>query len=400
MHDSLKMVNRCASCGSAMRISYDYALLKNTIDRKAFGSRAPTLWKYKELLPISSVANIVTLGEGWTPLVATRELGPGLGLKRLYLKDETRLPTGSLKDRCATVSISKAVESGVEAVVVSSSGNGASSMAAYAARAGVSCYVFVPSDAPTNKLIQSMAYGAKVTRVKGGVAGTDLMAGMVGKRRGWPNLSTAATYNPYALQGQKTGAYEIAEQLGWKVPDWVVLPVGSGNVLAGQWAGFGDLLELGLIDRRPKLAAVQAAGCAPFADAFRRRLAPSEVKPWGHPDTIAGGVRDEYPFDVELALPALRESGGTAVTVTDQEIMDTAGYLARKEGVFVEPTGAVATAGLRQLVEDRAIDEDEVVVTMLTGSGLKDPQHIGSKMPEPPTVEPGEEAVTRLLQPQ
>jgi threonine synthase len=380
-----------------MTIRYDYSVVREGLNMESLKSRGPTLWRYGELLPISEARNIVSLNEGCTPLIAAGRMGLSLGLSHLHLKDETRLPTGSLKDRCATMSISKAVESGVRAVVVSSSGNGASSMAAYSARAGIGCYVFVPSDAATNKLTQSIAYGARVTRVTGGVAGTDVAAGMVAKQKGWPNLSTAATYNPYALQGQKTGAYEIAEQLGWRAPDWVVLPVGSGNVLAGQWEGFKDLLGLGMIDRMPRLAAVQAAGCAPFTDAFRRGLSVSEVKPWKDPQTIAGGVRDEYPFDVEVALPALRESGGTAVAVADQEILEAMGSIARLEGIFVEPTGAVATAGLKRLKEEKAIDNDDVIVAMLTGSGLKDPQHLGGTMPEPPIIEPTAAAVARLF---
>jgi threonine synthase len=380
-----------------MTIQYDYSAIREGLSKESLASRSPTLWRYNELLPISEKRNTISLSEGYTPLVAAERMGPSLGLSHLLLKDETRLPTGSLKDRCATVSISKAVESGVQAVVVSSSGNGASSMAAYSARAGIACYVFVPAEAPMNKLAQSMAYGARVTKVKGGVAGTDVVAGMVGKQKGWPNLSTATTFNPYALQGQKTGAYEIVEQLGWRAPDWVVLPVGSGNVLAGQWEGFKDLQHLGLIDRVPRLAAVQAAGCAPFTDAFRRGLSAAEVKPWENSQTIAGGVRDEYPFDVELALPALRESGGTAVTVTDREILEVMGSIARSEGIFVEPTGAVAPAGLKRLKEENAINKDDVVVAMLTGSGLKDPQHLGKMVPEPLIIEPTAEAVARLF---
>ena len=214
-----------------MKISYDYSVVQQTLSRRTLAERGTSLWRYSELLPISEEKSIVTLGEGGTPLVASRRLGPALGLGHLHFKDETRLPTGSLKDRCAAVSISKALESGVGTVVVSSSGNGASAMAAYSARAGIGCYVFVPSDAAANKLIQSMAYGAKVVRVSGGVTEAADLADLVGREKGWPNVSTAAAYNPYSQQGQKTGAYEIDEQHGWTPPDWVVHPEGSRNFL-------------------------------------------------------------------------------------------------------------------------------------------------------------------------
>jgi threonine synthase len=372
-----KMANRCPNCGGTVTVRYDYALVGESMSRRSLERRGRSLWRYAELLPLVDRRNAVTMGEGGTPLVASRRVGERVGLRALRFKDETRLPTGSLKDRCATVSVSKAAEAGVRDVVVSSSGNGASAVAAYAARAGVGCHVYVPADAAGNKLIQSMAYGAEVVKVSGGTTGAVEVADRVSKERGWPNLSTAAVYNPYSLQGQKTGAFEIAEELGWVSPDWVVLPVGSGNVLAGEWAGFCDLLQLGLVDRRPKLAAVQAAGCAPFADAIRGGLEAKDVKPWRNPETIAGGVRDEYPYDLELAMPALRESGGTAVKVTDQEILQAMRSLARDEGLFVEPTGAVATAGLRRLVEEGEIDGDETVVALLTGSGLKDPRRFG-----------------------
>jgi threonine synthase len=222
------------------------------------------------------------------------------------------------------------------------------------------------------------------------------MAKKVSERTGWPNVSTAATFNPYALQGQKTGAYEIVEQLGWNVPDWVVVPVGSGNCLAGQWAGFKDLLNLGLIGKTPRLAAVQSTGCAPFTDAVRRGLQAAEVKPWENPSTIAGGVNDDYPFDVEFALPAIRESGGAAVSVTDEEIMETVRTLGR-EGAFVEPTGAVATAGIKHLADEKIVDNNETIVTLLTGSGLKDPHYLAKLLPKPPVIDPDIEAAIPML---
>jgi threonine synthase len=270
-------------------------------------------------------------------------------------------------------------------------------MSAYSARAGISCHVFIPSTAAENKLIQTLAYGAKIVKINGVTGNAVKMADEVSRRRGWPNVSTAAAYNPYALEGQKTAAYEIAEQLGWKAPDWVVIPFGSGNALAGQWAGFTDFFQLGLIRDRPRIAAVQAEGCAPFSDAVRRGLNISEVKPWENPQTIAGGVRDEYPYDIELALPAFRESNGSTVTVSDKEIVETMRLLSRDEGLFVEPTGAVASAGLKHFVEEKTIDKDETVVAMLTGSGLKDPGFLGKELPRPPVVDADISEVMKLV---
>jgi threonine synthase len=391
------MVNRCARCGGSIRIRYDYALISSALNKESLRRRPHSLWRYRELLPIADESNIVSLGEGGTPLISSRRIGPSLGMRGLCFKDETRLPTGSLKDRCASVTISKAVESEVQSVVVSSSGNGAAAMSAYSARGGINCYVFVPSSAAENKLLQCASYGARVIKVNG-IAGTsNEMAGKVAARNRWPNVSTAATYNPYSLEGQKTVAYEIAEQTNWNTPDWLVIPVGSGNNLAGEWAGFTDLTELGFIGKKPRIAAVQAEGCAPFADAVRRNLSTSEVKSWENPDTVAAGVRDEFPYDLEFALPALRESRGCAVTVSDREIVDAERSLARDEGIYVEPTGAVATAGLKNLIDDKLIDRDESVVVMLTGSGLKDPSAMAKELPQPLVVDPDLEKILQLL---
>lgn len=393
----LRMSNRCTRCGGIIKISYGYRTARKKLSKRILRTRSFNLWRYGELLPIVRSKNIVSLGEGGTPLIRSSKFAERVGLRRLHLKDETRLPTGSLKDRCATVSISKALESGEHAAVISSSGNAAASMSAYSARAGIRCYVFVPSNAPSTKLIQSLSFGAKVVRVNGTTGNSVDMAREVGRKKGWVNVSTAATYNPYAMEGQKTAAYEIMEQLGWKAPDWLIVPVGSGNGLAGQWAGFKDFVEMGFIDKLPRIGAVQAAGCAPFTDAVEKGLEPSEVRAWEKPDTIAGGVRDEYPYDVELALPAFRESRGAAVKVTDREIVSTMKMLGRDEGIFSEPTGAVAAAGVRRLVESKAIDSDETVVAMVTGSGLKDPSVLSKEFPEPPVVDPDVDEILKLL---
>ncbi len=392
-----KMVGACERCGGIVKISYDYGLVAKTLDRKKIERRPFNLWRYSELLPLSSPENVVTLGEGGTPLIRSDKFASRLGLRDLYFKDEAMLPTGSLKDRCATVSISKAKEAGVASVVISSSGNAAASMSAYSARAGILCWVFVPPTAVPNKLVQVMTYGGRIVKVNGTTGNSVKLASDTTKRYGWPNVSTAAVYNPYALEGQKTSAFEMVEQLNWKVPDWLVIPVGSGNNLAGHWAGFSDLIELGFTKRRPRIAAVQAAGCAPFTEAVEKGSRPSEVKAWENPETIAGGVRDEFPYDVELALPALRESKGVAVNVTDSEIIEAMKRLGADEGIYSEPTGAVATAGLNHLVASRTIDRDELVVIMVTGSGLKDPSSLGREYPEPPVIEADIDQATKYL---
>jgi threonine synthase len=257
--------------------------------------------------------------------------------------------------------------------------------------------VFVPSAVILNKLVQVMTYGGKVMKVNGTTGNSVKLASEVSRKFGWPNVSTAAVYNPYALEGQKTSAFEMTEQLEWNPPDWLVIPVGSGNNLAGHWAGFSDFNELGFTNKSPRIAAVQAAGCAPFTEAVQKGLKVSEVKAWENPETIAGGVRDEYPYDVELALPSLRESRGVSVNVTDKEIIETMKVLGAQEGIYTEPTGAVAAAGLKHLVESRTIDKADVVVVMLTGSGLKDPASLNKQFPEPPVIDAEINQATRYL---
>ncbi|TMP99370.1 MAG: threonine synthase [Thaumarchaeota archaeon] len=392
-----KMVGACQKCGGIIKISYDYSEVGKTLDKKKIRGRPFNLWRYSELLPLSSPENVITLGEGGTPLIRSERFASKLGLRNLYFKDEAMLPTGSLKDRCATVSISKAKEAAVKSVVISSSGNAAASMSAYSARAGIRCLVFVPSSAVPSKLLQVTTYGGKVIKVNGTTGNSVKLAADATRKFGWPNVSTAAVYNPYALEGQKTSAYEMVEQLDWKTPDWLVIPVGSGNNLAGHWAGFSDFDELGFTNRRPKIAAVQAAGCAPFTEAVEKGSKPSEVQAWENPETIAGGVRDEFPYDVELALPALRESKGVAVNVTDSEIIETMKGLGADEGIYSEPTGAVAAAGLKHLVASRTIDKDELVVVMVTGSGLKDPGSLSRQFPEPPVIDADINQATKYL---
>jgi len=372
-------------------IFYDYPALAEKINKKTLATRTPNVWKYSELLPIRDKGNIVSLEAGGTPLLKSDRLANDIGLRSLYLKDETRSPTGSFKDRSMTVGVSKAVEFGVETTVTASSGNAAAALAAHSAKAGLRCYAFVLESAPEAKLAQIRLYGAHVMRVKAveeGVDPTVQMLSMVVEKHGWYPCPSFGPFNPYQVEGPKTMAFEIAEQLNWNVPDWVMVPTGSGCLLAGIWKGFRDFRRLGFVDSSPRLVAVQPKGCAPIVRAFDQKRQPFEIEPWGRPDTIAGGLTDVFPWDGDAALAALRETEGTAEAVSDEEIIQAQRLLASREGIFAEPTGVASLAGLIKLLDKGVVKPDESVVVLVTGGGLKDPESVTAQFKKAPTIRP------------
>ena len=372
-------------------IFYDYSALAEQISKKTLVARASGVWKYFELLPVRDKENIVSLEAGGTPLLKSSRLAKEIGLQNLYLKDETRSPTGSFKDRSMTVGVSKAVEFGVETTAIASSGNAAAALAAHSAKAGLQCYAFVLESAPEAKLAQIRLYGARVMRVKAikeGVDPTVQMLSMVVEKYGWYPCPSFGPFNPYQVEGPKTMAYEIIEQMGWNVPDWVLIPTGSGCLLAGIWKGFRDFRKLGFIDSSSRLVVVQPEGCAPIVRAFNQKRGPFEIEPWGRPDTVAGGLTDVFPWDGDAALTALRETGGTAEAVSDKEILQAQQLLASREGIFAEPTGVASLAGLIKLVNKGVVKKDESVVVLITGSGLKDPEAVTGQFKKAPTVKP------------
>lgn len=372
-------------------IYYDYSALAEMINKKILIKRAPSVWKYFEFLPINDKKNIVTLEAGWTPLIKSSNLAKKIGLKNLYLKDETQNPTGSFKDRSMTVGVSKAVEFGIETTATASSGNAAAALAAHSAKAGLNCYAFVLESAPEVKLAQIRLYGAEVMRVKAVENGKDptvQMLRMVVEKYGYYPCPSFGPFNPYQVEGPKTMAYEVIEQLDWNPPDWIMVPTGSGCLLAGIWKGLRDFHNLGFIDTLSKLVVVQPEGCAPLARAFKLNKGPFEIEPWGRPNTIAGGLSDVFPWDGDAALLALRETRGTAEIVSDREILDAQRLLASTEGIFAEPTGVASLAGLVKLVNEGVIKGDETVVVLITGSGLKDPEAVTNQFEKAPIIKP------------
>lgn len=385
--------------GGRLDISYDYSKVAEKISKRDLAKRFGGVWKYRELLPVFHEENMVNMEVGNTPLLRSEKLSNIIGLKRLYLKDETRSLTGSFKDRSMTVGVSKAVEIGATETVTASSGNAAAALAAHSAKAGLRCHAFVPELAPDIKLNQIQMYGAEVVRVKAVEEGKDptvLMLLMTVEKYGWYPCPSFGPFNPYQVEGPKTMVYEIIEQLSWNAPDWIIAPTGSGCLILGLWKGLKDFLGLGIIDSSSKLVAIQSDGCAPLVRAFKQQKDPFAIEPWTHPDTIAGGLMDVFPWDGDGALSAMRETCGIAESVSDKEILESQKLLASEEGIFAEPTGVASLAGLTKLVNQGVIKRDESVVVLITGSGLKDPGALSRQSSRVPTILPNFEAYENL----
>lgn len=384
---ALRRIYRCEACAAPLDIRYD----DSRISRAAFDpparERQRGLWIFADLLPVAPGAGI-TLGEGQTPLLACGKLGKRLGLDRLWVKDETRQPTGSFKDRPLSVAVSRARELGFDTVVTASSGNAAAAMAAYAAQGGLRAVVIVPADAPSPKLFQMLASGARVVRVRGSVSDCIQLAQAGARACDWCNV-TSTFENPYSVEGDKTVAYELARDLGWRAPDWIAVPTGSGPLPVGIFKGFVELQRAGLVEGLPRMVAAQAEGCAPIVRAFRSGAA--EVTPWADARTVAGGIQDPlvgYSQDGTRTLAVIRQSGGAAVAVPDAAIEEATRWMARDEGLYVEPTAAVATAAVAALRGAGTIREGDTVVVVATGHGLKQPVVRSEEAEALPTIAP------------
>lgn len=376
----------CPSCGSKggiMDVVYDYqGINRMTTREQVTKSRDYSMFRYLPFLPISPESARSHLRVGWSPLYKPLGLGKSLGMSQLYIKDDGQNPTASLKDRASIIAVIKAAEEKAPTVACSSTGNAASSLAGNAAAMGLKSVIFVPSRAPQGKIAQLLIFGATVISVQGSYEETFRLSAEAIDRFGWYNRNAAV--NPYLVEGKKTVALEIAEQLNWEVPDWVILSVGDGCTIAGVWKGFKDLYQAGWIDRLPKIAGVQSTGCCPLVDAFL------EDRPWRpkEENTIADSIAVGVPRNPDKALNAVRESGGTMVAVSDEAILDAMRELGRTSGIFGEPAGVTGTAGLKALVEQGIIGVDEKVVSIVTGNGLKDVQNAIKAVGEPIKVDP------------
>ena len=389
-----EIVYFCKKCGDLLEVKYDSGELDRAVKKSEWRIAPLAVWRYREFMPIKDSSKIVSLNEGGTGLHLCQRLGKHLGIKQLYVKNEGENPTGSFKDRGMTVGVTKAVELGVKSVICASTGNTSASLAAYAAKAGLQCSVLIPSGKIAyGKLAQAMIYGAKVIQVRGNFDQTlDVVLKLSEKHR---SIYLLNSINPFRIEGQKSLAYEICDQLNQESPDRVVVPVGNAGNISAIWKGFTEFHELGVVKVLPKMTGIQAVGAAPIAQAIKN--GSDTIVPVGKPETLATAIRIGAPVSWKKALMAIRESSGTAETVTDAEILAAQKLLARVEGLFVEPASASSIAGLKKLVENGDVDKDERVVCVTTGHGLKDPDTAVQMSEKPIEVDAEMEAIERAL---
>ncbi len=381
----------CEECFGPLDVTYK----ELSINRHTFESREKTYWRYFELLPIADKSNIVNLNAGLTPLQNAEQLGERLGLKNLFIKNDSVNPTFSFKDRPAGVAVSRAKETKLKAVGCASTGNLAAATAAHAAKAGLQCYIFAPSDIEHVKIAQALSYGAEFIAVEGTYDDANRVASIIGDKKGIGVVNI--NMRPYYVEGSKTLAYEVAEQLGWQVPDSLVIPVGSGAMLNAICKGFEELHALGLIDtpKNMKIIAAQPHGCAPIVDAWKGNS--DEVIPVEHPETIAKSLAIGDPGDGLYVLKRLKQYNGLAEEVNDREIADGIMLLAQTEGIFTEPAGGVSVAVLRKLVEEGKIDKDERAVCYVTGNGLKATEAIIGLLPKLNVIKPDAAEIAAMI---
>jgi len=367
-HEADQIQTVCRKCGKPLFARYDLEKVREAMTKRELVGRVSSMWRYFELMPVKERGNIVSLGEGWTPLTKASRLGGVVGVESLWIKDEGIIPTGSFKARGLSAAISKAKELGIRRVAMPSAGNAAGAMAAYGARAGMEVYVFMPEDAPKVNAVESEVVGAKVVLVKGLISDAGKLVREGNKEMGWFNVATLG--EPYRVEGKKTMGLEVAEQLDWDLPDVIIYPTGGGTGIIGMWKVFDELEEMGWIgSERPRMISVQAEGCSPIPKAYEEGKEESEF--FQNASTIATGLRVPKALGDFLILRAVRESEGTALAVTDEEIMADVGLMARNEGLFPCPEGAATLSALRHMIADGEVDRDERVVLFNTGSGLK-----------------------------
>lgn len=389
--DEKETSTNCLSCGDPLDCVYDFAQVRKRLNIFNLKNTALSVLKYLALYPILDFDQIVTLEEGGTPLLHAKNIGKKLGLNQLYIKNEGANPTGVFKDRGTMVEVTKAKELGAEAICFASTGNMAASVAAYASIAGIPCYVLVPEGTPIGKLAQTLSYGARVIQVRGTYSDCAKLAEQMAKKYGY---YLAGDY-VFRGEGQKSQAYEIVEQLLWKVPDYVVCPIGCGTNFAAIWKGFVDFKTLGLIDKLPKLIGVQPMGCNVIVKAFNEGRMDFDILE--KPNTVCSAVAAGNPLDGKKILKAMHDSHGKGVELRDREALDAVQMMAREEGVFVEPSGALPIAGVKKLAEENFFQPDEIIVCVATGNGLKDPVSALKILPEPATIEPDLAEVDNFL---
>lgn len=367
-HEAHRLLNLCRECGKPLLVRYDLEQVKRSLNKESLKSRRADLWRYREVLPVEDDANIVSLGEGWTPLLSTPRLAEATGVKNLFIKDESQNPTQSFKARGMTAAVSMARELGITKLAVPSAGNAAGALAAYAARAGLQCFIFMPRDTPRANVMECEQTGARVTLMDGLITDCGAEVGRRKEAEGWFDVSTLK--EPYRVEGKKTLGYELAEQFDWQLPDVIIYPTGGGTGLIGMWKAFDEMEQLGWIGaKRPRMVTVQAAGCAPIVRAFAEGNRFADEFP--NAATTASGLRVPKAIGDFLILDALRASGGTAVAVTDEELIAATREIGSLEGLFCAPEGAACLPALRKLKESGLVKSNDRVVLFNTGAGVK-----------------------------
>lgn len=366
-YEARKLVNLC-SCGKPLLVAYDLDKAAHTFTRESLAGRESSLWRYREVLPVENEENVLSLGEGMTPLIKADRLAATLGLSNLYIKDEGVNPTGSFKARGMAVAISMAKELGVRKLAVPSAGNAAGALAAYAAKAGMPAYIFMPNDTPKANIVECQQTGAHVTLIDGLITDCGKIIAERKDQEGWFDVSTLK--EPYRVEGKKTMGYELAEQLNWELPDVILYPTGGGTGLIGMWKAFDEMERLGWIgSRRPRMVTVQAEGCAPIVKAFAAGASAGADVPDAH--TVASGLRVPKAVGDFIMLDILRKSGGTAISVTDNELVAAVKDIGAAEGIFAAPEGAACLPALKALIKRGEIKKDERIVLFNTGTGVK-----------------------------
>lgn len=367
-YEARRLLNLCEKCGKPLLVRYDLEVAARTLTKESLKGREASLWRYREVLPVEHDEHKVTLGEGWTPLLHAQRLGAGLGLDKLYIKDEGQNPTQSFKARGMTTAVSMALELGARKLAVPSAGNAAGALAAYAARAGLEAHIFMPRDTPRSNVIECREMGAHVTLIDGLITDCGAVVAQRKEAEGWFDVSTLK--EPYRVEGKKTLGYELAEQMDWTLPDVIIYPTGGGTGLIGMWKAFDEMQEMGWIDqKRPRMVSVQSTGCAPIVRAFEE--GKREAAEFANAATVASGLRVPRAIGDFLILDALRESKGRAVAVTDEELIAATREIGASEGVFAAPEGAACLPALRKLISRGEVKPEDRVVLFNTGAGVK-----------------------------
>jgi threonine synthase len=368
-HEARILQNLCTECGKPLLVRYDLETAKQTLTKEALKTAESSLWRYKEVLPVEDPANIVSLGEGWTPLFKAAKLAATLPIKlELYIKDESVNPTQSFKARGMAAAVSMARELGVTKTAAPSAGNAAGALAAYAARAGMEAHLFMPSDTPRANIVECRELGANVTLVDGLITDCGKIVNERKEAEGWFDFSTLK--EPYRVEGKKTMGYELAEQMNWSLPDVILYPTGGGTGLIGMWKAFDEMEQMGWIgSKRPRMVSVQSIGCAPIVRAFHAGERFADEFP--NAATVASGLRVPKAIGDFLILDALRASHGTAVAVSDHDLVEAVKEIGSLTGIFAAPEGAACLPALRTLIDEGFVSTGESVIIFNTGSGIK-----------------------------